>query len=333
MRRTRAVASAFLALLVVAVLAPARADDAAEARFFDDLGRRAYARGRWEEALASFLDAQAAAPSSRTLYNVALAAQLSHHDALAFSSFETYLEESEGDEPHRFEDAGRRRDALARSLALVRVTSDPAGAEIWVDRRELGSFGRTPRTLVLEPGPHVIELELPDHEPARVEVVAARAQRQEASGTLVRHVGDVHVDAVPAGARVRLVRAEDSRTITPGVDVSVPVGAWTLVVSAEGHVERAVELTVSRGHVERRSIALVRTPSPTGRLLVSTGGVHARLSVDGVDRTDTPARLDGVAVGVHRVSLEADGFVTWEGDLDVREDHATQLSVTLVPLR
>ncbi len=325
-----------LALVVVLAplalaLAPVRADDEAEARFFDDLGRRAYARGHWEEALSSFLDAEAAAPSPRTLYNVALAAQLAHHDALAFSSFETYLEGGAEDDPHRRADAAARRDVLARALALALVTSSPAGAEIWVDRRELGSFGRTPRTLVLEPGPHTIELALADHDDAHLEVIAVRAQRVQVHASLAPHLGGLRVDVTPETASARIVRGGASRALTPGTDERVPVGTWTLYVTAAGFVERDLEVTVSRDVVEQRSVALVRVPSPTGRLLVSTGGVTARLSIDGSVVADTPARLDGVVSGVHHLGLEADGFVTWEGDLDVPRDRARHLSVTLVP--
>jgi hypothetical protein len=320
-----------LIALAIVPLAAARADDAAESRFFDDLGRRAYAHGHYEEALALFLDAQAAAPSASTLYNIALAAQLAHHDALAFSSFETFLEHGEDEDAHRLDDARARRDRLASTLALVHVTSAPSGAEIWVDRHELGSFGRTPRTLVLEPGAHAIELVLPDHEPTTLDVVAVVAQRAELDAAPTPHVGTVHVDVAEPGASVRLVHGSDERTIAAGADASVPVGAWTLHVSAPGRVEHVSEIAVSRDRAERRTVTLPRVAARAGRLVISTGEVRAQLSLDGVRRAETPARVDGVEVGAHHVTLEAGGFVVWEGDLDVRDGRATRLSVTLVP--
>lgn len=312
---------------------PARADDAAEARFFDALGRRAYERRRWDEALSAFLAAERAAPSARTLYNVALAAQLAHRDALAFSSFEGYLAHADADDPQRRESARTRRDALARTLALARVTSDPPGAEIWVDRRELGSFGRAPRTLVLEPGAHTIELTQPDHEPVHLEVVAVRARQLTIAGTLSPVLGGLRIDVSPPTANVRLTRHGEERGVPAGQEVVVPVGAWTLHAAADGHVERSIDLNVTRDHVERRTISLVRIPTPTARLLISTGAVHARLSVDGVVRAETPARLDDLRVGTRRLRLVADGFVAWERSLDLTSLRATQLNVTLVPVR
>lgn len=332
---TRRIATLWLAALlaVAAVRSPARADDAAEARFFDGVGRRAYERGRWDEALSAFLAAERAAPSARTLYNVALAAQLAHRDALAFSSFDAYLARAELDDPERRESARTRRDALARTLALVHVTSDPPGAEIWVDRHELGSFGRTPRTLVLEPGAHTIELTHADYEPTRLQVVAVRAQHQTLAGTLLPVLGGLRIDVSPPSATVRLVRHGDERRVDAVQDLLVPVGAWTLHAAADGYAERSVDLRVTRDHLERRTIALARIPTPTARLVISTGAVHARLYVDGAVRAETPARLDDLSVGTHQLRLEADGFVAWEGALDLTSRRATQLSVTLVPSR
>jgi hypothetical protein len=312
---------------------PARADDAAEARFFDELGRRAYARGRYDEALAHFLDAQAAAPNPRTLYNVALTAQLARHEALAYSSFESYLERGDPSS-ERVADARSRMDALARRLALVRVTSSPPGAEIFVDRRELGSFGRTPRTLVLEPGAHAIELVLADHEPARVEVEAARGAAATGDATLAPHLGAVRIDVTPGAAAVSLTSDRGTIALEPGRERSdVPVGTWIVRASAEGYDDGELEIRVSRDRSEVRALALDRATVASGRLLVATGLVHARVRIDGVDRAETPARIEGLAAGPHRVELEAEGFVPWGGTVEIAEGRAASLSVTLVPGR
>ena len=49
-------------------------------------------------------------------------------------------------------EAERRIQAMRERLALVRVESDPPGAAIYVDRKELGSHGLTPRTIVVPEG-------------------------------------------------------------------------------------------------------------------------------------------------------------------------------------
>ena len=70
-------------------------------------------------------------------------------------------------------------------------------------------------------------------------------------------------------------------------------------------------------------------PQATGRLLVATDGVVARVLVDGRPKAESPATLDGVPIGTHTVELEAEGFTRWRGDVTVREGKPTYLDVSL----
>lgn len=328
--------SRLLAILIVgfAVLGAghggaARADDAAESRFFDRVGRRAFAQRRYERALESFLRAQRAAPSPRGLYNIAVCARLAHRDALAFTSFEQLLARSDLDAALRA-DAAAQRDALAGTLALVRVESDPPGATIYVDRRDLGAYGTTPTTLALPPGAHQIELTREHHEGATVTVEASVGQTREARAALSRHAGVVRVEASPPSATL-VAQGEGSEvTLSSGVPTRLPVGTYTIVASAEGFVPASTTLVVLADAEATRALALSPIPTPRGRVLVSTGAVAARVSIDGVVVSETPARVDGVVVGTHRVTVSADGWREWSEDVEVREGRTTFLSITLV---
>lgn len=307
----------------------ARADDAAESRFFDRVGRRAFAQRRYERALESFLRAQRAAPSPRGLYNIAICARLAHHDALAFTSFEQLLARSDLDEALRTE-ARAQRDSLAGTLALVRVESDPPGATIYVDRRDLGAYGTTPTTLALPPGPHQIELVRADHEGATLTVEASVGQTREARAALPRHVGVVRVEVSPPSATIVAQREGTEISLSSGVASSLPVGSYTILGTAEGFVPASTTVTVVAGAEATRALALSPIPTPRGRVLVSSGAIAARVSIDGVVVSETPARVDGVAVGTHRVTVSADGWREWSQDVDVREGRTTFLSITLV---
>lgn len=329
MRRLLALVIVVVTVLGVGHGAPARADDAAESRFFDRVGRRAFAQRRYERALASFLRAQRAAPSPRGLYNIAVCARLAHRDALAFTSFEQLLARSDVDDALRT-DALAQRDALARTLALVTIESDPPGATIYVDRRDLGAYGTTPATLALPPGPHQIELVRENHDGATVGVEASTGQTRHARATLPRHVGRVRVDASPPSATIVAQGEEGEVPLAVGVVASLPVGTYTLVGTADGFQASTTTVTVVAGAETTRSLALTPIPAPRGRVLVSTGAVTARVSVDGVVVSETPARLDGVAVGPHRVTVSAEGWREWSQEVEVREGRTTFLSITLV---
>src|SRR5688572_7342148 len=131
MRWTRA-ATVLFSLAIVTSAAPrvASADDAAQARFHDDLARSAYAAGRYEQALREFFLEQRIAPNPRVAFNIALCfQQLRRHDD-AFLAFTEYLEGGEDDAARR-EAAERAIRELSPRVARVRVETEPPGARIF----------------------------------------------------------------------------------------------------------------------------------------------------------------------------------------------------------
>jgi hypothetical protein len=306
----------------------ARADDAAESRFFDGVARDAYARRHWDDAIEGFLRAHRAAPSARLLYNVALAAELAHRDELAFAYYEEYLAQPDSDVSRR-DDAGRRHEALGARLALVRVESSPPGAAIFADRRDLGSLGTTPRVVALSAGAHHLELVLDGHHDQATDVTAVVGTPAAVRLALPPRTGWLTAHATPTSATV-VARREGAPDLTVTGETELPVGHYELVASAPGYREAHAEVVVAADAHAERSLLLEAVPTPTGRLLVSTGSAHARVSIDGEDRAETPARLT-IPVGHHVVDVHAEGFVPWHAEVDVSESRATLVTVDLVP--
>ena len=56
--------------------------------------------------------------------------------------------------------------------AALGVVSEPPGATVFIDRRDLGPRGNAPTALGLKPGQYVVLAELPGYYPARLEVPA-----------------------------------------------------------------------------------------------------------------------------------------------------------------
>lgn len=309
--------------------AGAIADEAAEARFFDRQAREAYQRRRFDDALASFLLAHRIAPSPRTLYNAALSARLAREDALAFNLFERYLSTG-ADDSTRMEQARIASTELRDTLALIHVESDPSGAGIVVDAEEAGVHGVTPRTLALEPGAHEVTVRLADHDPLRLEVTAVRGETRTLQASLSPHVGTLVLDLEPRGLSVD-VRREDRSVarVLAGRPVELPVGEYVLHGEMEGHRSVQREVRIVAGPAVRVRLVAEELPRPSGRLLVRTDSVSARLHVDGQERGTTPAVLE-LPVGSHRVVLTAPNHVTWSADVHVRDGESTYLPVTLV---
>jgi hypothetical protein len=328
--RAGAVALACGAIAVlVASAGTAHGDAALEARFFDERARAEFAQRRYADALISFLRVQRVAPSAATLFNIGVCAEHTGDRALAYTHFEEFTRQ-DGITAEQRTDAERRMRALEPALARVTVESDPPGATIWVDRRELGAFGTTPRTIVLEPGAHEIELEREGRRTARGSVEARRGAVASLRLELAAEEATLAIEA-PAGARVHASGATEI-DLAIGAQ-SIPTGRWRVRAELDGHAADEREIVVRAGASETLRLAPTPLPGRVGRMLASTGSVRATLSIDGVERGETPARIDGVAEGEHEVVLAADGWVSWTGRVRVEAGRSSFVDVTLVPRR
>lgn len=331
----RVVARACVALALVAGLGAgahrARADAAAEARFFDGLAREELAARHYDRALSLFLESHRAAPSPGALYNVAVAAMLAHEEALAYAHFEEFLASASTDAVRR-EDAARRMVEMEARLCRVRVESTPPGATITIDREDLGMLGRTPRTVVVDPGHHVVHLSLSGHEPATAELDAAVGAMPSVSSVLAPIFGTIELSIVPESARVTARAVDGSEVVVEDAraPMRVPVGLHAMRVEAPGYAALEREILVTEAASASLRVSLEPVPVPTGRLLVDTGVVSARVLVDGSARASTPARVS-LEVGVHAVRVEADGYRPWEGEVEIVHDRARFVDLVLVP--
>jgi hypothetical protein len=319
-----------LALFGLSVLAgSARADVATEARFFDDVARKAFARQDFDEALDSFFEVNRITRSPRALYNVAVCADLAGKADVAFASYREYLSEDDPDaERHR--DAERRLSALKEKLALVEITSTPPGATIYVDRIELGAYGQAPRTIVVPEGARRILVEADGFFPESVPFEAEVGRVAKVDVRLQPRFGDVVVDVTPKDARLEFVRdGEPIDAIHDGNRYRLPVGAYRVRATRTGYSPAESRVVVREGSAADLALAEAPLPEPTGRLLVGAGNVEADVLVDGRRVALTPATLPDVTVGEHRVEVRAKGRAPFTARVVVTEGHATYVEAKL----
>jgi hypothetical protein len=168
--------SAFSSLLLTVVLslsapfvAGAQATtENAEARVYFEEGNRLFeeasaARGSRREtllqrALAAYVDSLQIVRSRNALFNAAIVlGELERHDE-SFNYFTEYLGVEGLSEADRA-DATRRRDALRERVAVLEIVTEPEGALLWVDRKDLAPRGETPIEVAIPEGDHRLFLE------------------------------------------------------------------------------------------------------------------------------------------------------------------------------
>ena len=187
-------ALAYLALSLLAISSiPARADGTAdEAELHFRMGTADFRRGDYEGALAHFFLSNRLAPNRNVVFNIGSAYEQLRRwpDAHRW-----YVEALAGEADEKAK--ATVRAALARvgpNVAILEVETDPPGATLFVDRKDLGSQGKSPRPLAVTPGKYRIVAELAGYEGRVSEPVeAVLGATRKVTLSLPRIVGMVRV--------------------------------------------------------------------------------------------------------------------------------------------
>lgn len=148
--------------------------DNAEARVYFEEGNRLYERANraqgaeraalLQRSLEAYVDSLQIVRTRNALFNAAIVlGELGRHPE-SFNYLSEYLR-IEGLSAEDRAEATRRRDALRDEVAVLRVITEPEGALLWLDRKDLAPLGETPIELALPPGEHRIFAEKEGHEP------------------------------------------------------------------------------------------------------------------------------------------------------------------------
>ncbi len=310
-RKARGVALA-LVLALSSIAKPSAADDVAdEADLLFTLGAEAYQRGDFRSALERFLASNRLVPNRNVLYNIARV-----YDALKrYPEAYRYYTQALEDET----DPGARSTietalaALAQRVAVVRVETTPPGATLYIDRKDLGPRGDSPRTFGLGAGTYRILAELPGYEPATVLVEGVGVGAERHVKLELKPILGTLAATGPAGASLRLGDARAAVRCVLPCTLELPPGPYTTVATAPGFRPAEAKVTVLPS---RRASVSLRLEPLTGTVVLRTDEPRALILVDGKPSGFTPAILT-VPVGHHRVELALSGYRPIEREIDV----------------
>ncbi len=152
-----------LAVAKPALTAAQSSSENAEARVYFEEGNRLYqkaSRARaaqrrelLQRSLEAYVDSLRIVRSRNALFNAAVVlGELERYDE-SFNYLGEYLR-IEGLRADDRLEATRRQDALREKVAVLRVTTEPEGASVWIDRKDLAARGETPIEIALPAGKH-----------------------------------------------------------------------------------------------------------------------------------------------------------------------------------
>jgi outer membrane receptor protein involved in Fe transport len=316
-------------LLVLAFLgrgANVRADDLAdEAELQFQRGNESYESKDYKGALEHYLASNRLVPNRSVLYNIALTYEKLGQAPEAYRYYNDALEQETRPERRKNIEDGLAR--VSPSVAVLRVTTDPPGATIYLDRKDLGPRGTTPRALGLPAGKRKLIVELSGYEPQEQENVELKVgQEVKINLSLVAILGTVKVEGDAPGATVKL-DSEDGKVLCTTVPCTamVPPGRHILVVQKPGYANADVPVDVPpKGNLTAR----VNLSAQTGTVVVNTDLRDALITIDDKPSGFTPAVL-AVPVGKHRLRVTLSGFRPIEQVIEVEKAKEVKLDLQL----
>ncbi|GMU05145.1 hypothetical protein ASNO1_13970 [Corallococcus caeni] len=305
---------------------PALADNNAdEADIAFELGNDAYSHGNYTEALRSYFTSYRLVPNRNVLFNIARCFEALGKFNEAYRYYNDLLGEDLPAEDAS--EVSRSLERLRPKVALVRVTTNPRGADVFVDRADLGSRGRSPQTLALSPGRHKVLVQKSGYRPTETTVTLARGREVPVDLDLALITGVVDVTGTPEGAEIRdnptgpvLGRVPAKLRLSPGQRV--------LHVRAAGHAPGQYVIDVPSEGTLPLAVTLNAQTAPTGRVVVTANHDGATVRVDGRPAGFTPTVVT-LPEGEHVLEVESRDVRPVRQKVTVIPDQEVKVHATL----
>jgi outer membrane receptor for ferrienterochelin and colicins len=314
-----------LSLFHLPAPAAAAAPEADEAQFRFLRGNSLYRQGRFEEALSEYYLSDRLVPNRNVEFNIARCLEKLRRFDEAFRAWSAL----DADGLAEAERALLREsiDRLRPQLALLRIDTEPPGAEIYLGRRDLGSLGQTPKLIAVPEGKATLVLDLDGHRPAEVPVEPQRGKEQVIAIKLDRVFGRVLVTGIPETSVVKRDSSAGELLRVGTGEVRLPPGDRAIHISAPGHEPTRIELRVVADTAVTLPVAL--RPMQTGSIVVRSNVEGALVKIDGREAGFTPLVLEKVALGTRVIEAQKDGYQGQQAEVEVRETAPAYLDLRM----
>lgn len=289
-------------------------DLAQEAELHFRLGIDAYREGDYTRALEHMLLSNRLAPNKNVLFNIGQCyVGLEQYDN-AWRAFDAYR--ARETDPGRQVFAQRELDKLADRVALLEITSDPPGATIYLDRKDLGARGHTPTVLAVPPGEHRVILETQGFRPGEVTASAVLGKSTPTTTRLEALVAQVSL----LGTHDAQVTVEDTGQVLGALplETTLPPRPAVLLVSRDGFEDERVLVNPTLVEPLTVTVELTARTAPVEFTSLRRG---ARVEVDGELVGYTPLLAD-LPLGEHEVVISEPGYLADTRLLDVGDEGA-----------
>ena len=224
---------------------------------------------------------------------------------------------------------------------VLRVTSDPEGAILYLDNRELNL--QTPATIdSVSPGDHMLEIRNAGYNKYTRNLLVKPGDTLIVDAALIRLLADrgtgsIAINSKPSGARV-FIDGKNTGLETPCTVENLQAGRHNIKISKNGYQTAQLTHTVQEGRTTQVVKTLSKTKSPVTRRNPDKSYFRinvdpwAKIYIDGKYVETTPiAKALEVTSGTHTVRLENPGFQSWQKRVNFKPGQTVSMDVKLNP--
>jgi hypothetical protein len=247
---------------------------------------------------------------------------LYRHSRTAIQAEKHRLATLTGDAPVEFTEVG---NATLTSKGQLEITTNPAGAAIYVDGEKV--LGTTPLRLtgLLDVGKHSLQLEHPAFVTVSRDFIVAPNQKTSINELLVPATARISVHTVPVGASI-LIDGQYAG-VSPTEDITVPAGKPVHIDYLHVDAERSsdeVRLAKDESKTIEKSLPLI-----PAAVQVIVAPVGTTVTIDGA------SALSGwhtVAPGSHSITADRSGYETESVSIELRGGERKVVKIAMTPL-
>jgi hypothetical protein len=288
-------------------------------------GKALIEEGRFDDALALLREGYTTHQDPELLLYLGQVQLKLYRYREAKETLESYLRENPRSKSKS--DVERILKKLPALLATsLRVSSDPAGATLWLDTQVEPPIGTTPFSGNIPPGPHTLIAQKEGYTLTRTTIEVKPNQENSATMTLAPSPATLDLSTDPPGAQIFL--DEKLIGLTP-FDGDIPSGEHALAVRKEGYGSIRRKISLKPSEVLTISEPL---PPPPGFVRIDTSSPPpgAVLLVDGKDFGPVP-QVAEVPPGPHKIKITAPGYREFSRSIQSKVGEEVAFSVELFP--
>jgi hypothetical protein len=178
---------------------------------------------------------------------------------------------------------------------ILRVTSDPGGATVYLGIRPVGT---TPLSYYAPVGTHTVRVLRDGSEPYVRRITIRADQTTQVTAKLYAGTGSVEVVVDPRGAKLKIEGGETSAT--PVRLKNLKPGKYAYTLTAPGHEDHKGSFEFVQG---KNTLISATMMSSAGMVVVTSTPKGAMVVLDGKDVGLTPLHMEDVEAGEHTVQL------------------------------